>query len=69
MRDRVIGGSRLVFAVTALESDLLSSLNLGSTAVFGLGSFGVMVSSVNTVQEVLIKRLSKREYKRLISER
>ena len=27
-----------MFAVTALESDLLSSLNLGSTAVFRLGS-------------------------------
>ena len=47
-----------MFAVTALESDLLSSLNLGSTAVFGLGSLGVLVSSVNTVHLVWVSRTS-----------
>ena len=30
-------GSRLVFAVAALGSDLLSSLNLGMAAACGLG--------------------------------
>ena len=43
-----------MFAVTALEYDLLSSLNLGSTAVFGLRSLGVLVSSVNTVHLVWV---------------
>ena len=47
-----------MFAVTALESDLLSSLNLGSTAVFRLGSLGVLVSSVNTVHLVWVSRTS-----------
>ena len=47
-----------MFAVTALESDLLSSLNLGSTAVFRLGSLGVLVSSVNTVHLVWVPRTS-----------
>ena len=47
-----------MFTVTALESDLLSSLNLGSTAVFRLGSLGVLVSSVTTVHLVWVSRTS-----------